>query len=80
MMMSGTDQSGEIKKHLNNSTLVTDILQEHTSDNSFYIKIIIFPISTFEVLSEGNNQGGSQGTEIGATLQNYVMEKSSYKN
>ena len=34
MMMSGTDQSGEIEKHLNNSNLVTDILQEHISDNT----------------------------------------------
>ena len=34
MMMSGTDQSGEIDKHLNNSNLVTDILQEHISDNT----------------------------------------------
>ena len=34
MMMSGTDQSGEIEAHLNNSNIVTDIVQEYTSDNN----------------------------------------------
>ena len=34
MMMSGTDQSGEIEAHLNNSNIVTDIVQEYTSDDN----------------------------------------------
>ena len=48
-MMSGTDQSVEMEKHLDNSNLVTDILQEYTSDDkieetSYYNKITVFSL------------------------------------
>ena len=48
-MMSGTDQSVEMEKHLDNSNLVTDILQEYTSDDkieetSYCNKITVFSL------------------------------------